>query len=308
MEVKFPKLKDKDLEFLTEAVNNNELLFSHKLDGTACIMEITPEGVKLTGRGILKSGEQQDYTQKFPDISIQPDYQNQGVSCTLLGEIVVFDENGEDRFDLLQPRTTRKKNIGKFALNFPAKFVAFDILKLNGRNLEQFAQYYRSTVLEIACEEIGIPTALQAQTSETKQHMINTMLEQEWEGIVIKDRVGFYGEKSYKYKQTFTEDVFTEGEYVEGKGRNEGRVGSLICYQYINGIKTPIANVRGFTDEECNQFTHNIKSGIITEENPLILEVKSYKRIMPSLKLRHPSFLRTRTDKAAEQCVYNTEE
>ena len=302
----FPKLRDKDYEFLTDAIQNNELLFSHKLDGTACMMEITPDGVTLTGRGILKSGEQQDYTEKFPDISAQPGYQNRGVSCTLLGEIVVFDENGEDRFDLLQPRTTRKKDIEKFAIDFPAKFIAFDVIKLNGRNLDQFAQYYRLSMLEIACKEIGISTALQAQTSESKQHMVDTMLEQAWEGIVIKDRVGFYGEKSYKYKQVFTEDVFTEGEYVEGKGRNEGLVGSLICYQYINGIQTPVANVRGFTDEECMSFTEDIKNEKISKSNPLILEVKSYKRIMPSLKLRHPSFLRVRTDKAAEQCVYNT--
>ena len=304
----FPKLKDKDFEFLTESVQNNELLFSHKLDGTACVMEITSEEVILTGRGILKSGEQQDYTNKFPDISIHQGYQNCKLSCTLLGEIVIFDKNGEDRFDLLQPRLVRKKNIEEFATNFPAQFIAFDILELNSRNLKQYPLYYRYEMLEIACKKIGIHTALQAQTSETKQHTINMMLEQKWEGIVIKDKTAVYDKESYKYKQTFTEDVFTEGDFRSGKGRNEGLVGALRCYQYIDGIKTDVSYVRGFSDSECKQFTEDIAAKIISESNPLILEVKTYKRIQPSQKFRHANFLRIRTDKSAEQCTYNTEE
>ena len=304
----FPKLKDKDFEFLTKSVQNPNLIFSHKLDGTACVMKISPNGVILTGRGILKSGEQQDYTEKFPDISVHQGYQNCELSCTLLGEIVVFDKNVEDRFDLLQPRLVRKKDIEEFATNFPAQFIAFDILELNGRNLKQYPLYYRYEMLEIACKEIGIRTALQAQTSETKQHTIDMMLEQKWEGIVVKDKTAVYNEESYKYKQTFTEDIFCIGEYIEGKGRNEGLVGSLVCYQYINGTMAPVANIRGFTDELCKQFTDDIHAGIISKDNQLILEVKSYKRILPSNKLRHPSFLRVRIDKSAEQCIYDTGE
>ena len=300
----FPKLKDKDFEFLTESIQNRDLIFSRKLDGTAAIMEITPDGVILTGRGILKSGEQQVYTGKFPDISMYPEYHARGITCALLGEIVIYDSKGEDNFALLQPRLTRKKDIEKYAADFPSKFIAFDLIELNDRNLEQFPLYYRLEMLEIACKQLGISTALQAYTSDTKQHMVNMMIEQDWEGIVVKDKTGFYGEKSYKHKKVVTEDVFTEGEYVEGKGKYIGMVGSLACYQYINGIKVHVANVRGFTDEQCQKFTDDIADGIISEDNPLVLEVKSYQRIKKSNKLRHPTLLKIRSDKAAEQCIY----
>lgn len=300
----FPKLKDKDFEFLTESVQNNELLFSHKLDGTACIMEIIPDGVILTGRGMLKDGTQQAYTGKFPDISVHQGYQNCKLQCTLLGEIVTYDDKGEDNFALLQPRLTRKKDIEKYATEFPAKFIAFDILELNGRNLKLFPLYYRLEILEIAGKQLDINTALQAYTVDTKQHMIDMMIEHDWEGIVVKDKTSIYGEKSYKHKQTHTEDVFNEGEYVEGKGKYIGMIGSLIVYQYINGIKVHVANVRGFTDEQCRKFTDDIATGIISEDNPLVLEVKSYQRIKKSNKLRHPTLLKIRSDKAAEQCIY----
>ena len=300
----FPKLKDKDFEFLIESVSNPDMVLSHKLDGTACIMGITSGSVTLTGRGILKSGEQQDYTGRFPDISQHQSIQNCKLSCTLLGEIVTFDEKGEDNFALLQPRLTRKKDIEKYATEFPAKFIAFDLIELNGRNLKLFSLYYRLEMLEIACKQLDINTALQAYTVDTKQHMIDMMIEQDWEGIVVKDKTSIYGEKSYKHKQTHTEDVFTEGEYVEGKGKYIGMVGSLVVYQYINDIKVHVANVRGFTDKQCRKFTDDIVTGIISEDNPLVLEVKSYQRIKKSNKLRHPTLLKIRSDKAAEQCIY----
>lgn len=300
----FPKLKDKDFEFLTESVQNSSLIFSHKLDGTACIMTINSNEVILTGRGILKSGEQQDYTERFPDISQHQSIQNCELSCTLLGEIVTFDEKGEDNFALLQPRLTRKKDIDKYAADFPAKFIAFDITELNDRNLEQFPLYYRLEMLEFTCKQLGIGIALQAQTTDTKQHMIDMMIEQDWEGIVVKDKTSIYGEKSYKHKQTHTEDIFTEGEFRNGKGRNKNLVGALRCYQYINGIKTDVSYVRGFSDEECKFFTDNIKNGMISKENKLVLEVKTYQRIKLSNKLRHASFVRIRTDKSSEQCIH----
>ena len=159
-------------------------------------------------------------------------------------------------------------------------------------------------MLEIACKQLDINTALQAYTVDTKQHMIDMMIEQDWEGIVVKDKTSIYGEKSYKHKQTHTEDVFTEGEYVEGKGKYIGMVGSLVVYQYINDIKVHVANVRGFTDKQCRKFTDDIVTGIISEDNPLVLEVKSYQRIKKSNKLRHPTLLKIRSDKAAEQCIY----
>ncbi|MCK5642855.1 MAG: hypothetical protein KAJ19_18745, partial [Gammaproteobacteria bacterium] len=63
-------------------------------------------------------------------------------------------------------------------------------------------------------------------------------------------------------------------------------------------------NVRGFTDKQCRKFTDDIVTGIISEDNPLVLEVKSYQRIKKSNKLRHPTLLKIRSDKAAEQCIY----
>lgn len=298
----FPKLKDASLQFLTDAISNPNFIFSHKYDGTACIIEITSDAVTLTGRGILKSGEQQDYTNKFPEI-IQS-LQNSEQTCTILGEIVIFDENGVDRFDCLQLRTTRKKDIEKYAAEFPAQFIAFDIIELNGKNLEQFPLYYRIEMLDAVCEELKITAITQDGTAFAKEIMIDVMEKNEWEGIVAKNKTAEYGKESYKYKMTVTEDVWCDGEYRNGQGRNKNRVGSLLCFQYIAGEKCEVGYVRGFTDELCQQFTDDIKSGIINSKDPLILEVKSYKRIKPSNKLRHASFTRIRKDKDKSQCVY----
>jgi len=53
------------------------------------------------------------------------------------GEIVVPDEHGRPRFELIQPRIMARGEhaIARMAENAPARYVAFDLLYRDGRDL-----------------------------------------------------------------------------------------------------------------------------------------------------------------------------
>ncbi|MFA7205332.1 MAG: hypothetical protein WC102_03280, partial [Saccharofermentanales bacterium] len=142
--------------------------------------------------------------------------------------------------------------------------------------------------------------------TEEKEALLLELKEKKFEGVVIKARAK--RDQYWKYKPTITEDVIWFGEYNEGTGRNEGMIGSMVCYQYVKGILTEIANVGGLTDDTRAHFTKLSKGGKVSRDVPLVLEVEAMSRGEVTKKgkigkLRHPRYSRIRTDKSASQCI-----
>jgi ATP-dependent DNA ligase len=49
-----------------------------------------------------------------------------------------------------------------------------------------------------------------------------------------------------------------------------------------------------------------VQNGEVSPENPKVMEIKVFE-LLPSGKMRHPSFLKWRPDKPAEQCTRELE-
>ena len=313
----FVDLKPIDNAKAHELVNDDNKVFERKYDGTAGIanVDLEKEEFKIYGRGILKDGSQQEYTNTFPDLlpSVKAfcdklDFLADVKNVTLLGEIVVLDKEGNESFKGIESRCNRKKDIDLYAKKFPAQFMIFDVLDLNG-DFRLMSFEARRQELEWHKEAIEGSDRLSLIEQRLypigKQDLLDKVNSGKYglEGIVVKDLRNNYFEPALKYKYKCTEDVFWEGAYKEGKGKHEGRVGSLVCYQYINGKKAEVAQVGGgLTDSLRNELMQMIEKGEVSAENPRTLEVQTHE-LLPSGKMRYPNFVRWRFDKSPVQCT-----
>lgn len=299
-------------------VNDDSVIFERKYDGTAGIVNVNLEyhDLSIWGRGILKDGTQQEYTTTFPDL-LAPidrmccninDFSPSGFKdIALLGEIVVLDDCGDESFKGIESRCNRKNDIEAYAKALPATFMAFDILHFNGVDLRSQPFIARRAmlagILQNNKNNPRIKLIDQAVGKQAKRELLNRALAGEIEGIVVKDLNTTYPQGIYKFKYKETQDVFWEGEYKPGNGRHTGRVGALICYQYIVDRKVKVASVGGgMTDALRDEITTMVKNGEVTAEKPRVLEVQTHE-LLPSGAMRYPNFVRWRTDKSASQCV-----
>jgi len=299
----FPDLKDTDEEFLNGAVRSLYQIFERKYDGTAAMISIKDGKLTIYGRGILKDGSQQDYTEKFPELRDEI-IKGWFDDCEVLGEIVVFEDHDQESFNMLQSRTNRTTDIEKYAEKYPATFIAFDIKSYGGKNLEDVPFRHRRRMLADLIPKIPFVMIIkQYDTPIDKSSLIIQMKENNFEGIVIKSGGANWGKQQYKFKPVLTEDVFWDGEFVPGKGKNEGLVGSLICYQYVNGSKMEVAKVGGgINDILRRELTRMVNEKLITKDKPQTIEIQAHE-LLKSGKMRYPQFIRFRSDKSAKQCT-----
>lgn len=112
------------------------------------------------------------------------------------------------------------------------------------------------------------------------------------EGYVLKER-NYYGWS--KAKVTFTIDAIVV-DTVEGKGKYEGMLGSLVVAVWKDDELVPIANVSGMTDAERWDMTMESPIGKVVE-----IECQGAVK-----RLRHPRFVRFRPDKPSGECTYGS--
>lgn len=310
-DITFPKLKDMDdYKKVCRFAKDNVYIFQRKFDGVCCMVDIFPNGeVILWGRNFLKDGSRSTLTNNFPEI-VEYFKTCEPVRMRILGELVCFNGQEIEKFSNIQPRCTRKYGIEELAEESPATFLAFDIQIYRGIDSTLNCYDARRKILQIIATDFPTDARFKVIPSylftEEKEALLLELKEKKFEGVVIKARAK--RDQYWKYKPTITEDVIWFGEYNEGTGKNEGQVGSMVCYQYINGELVEIANVGGLTVSARGHFTYMAKGGKVSRDNPIVLEVEAMSRGERTKKgkigkLRHPRYSRIRLDKSPEQCT-----
>lgn len=110
------------------------------------------------------------------------------------------------------------------------------------------------------------------------------------EGYVLKDGNML---NWYKFKPSYTIDLIITG-YTEGRGKNEGLIGSLIC-STVEGYE--VANVGGM-DEDTREEISCREQFYLGK----VVEVE-YQYAGAKGRLRHPRFVRFRDDKLQQECT-----
>jgi len=234
------------------------------------------------------------------------------------GEIVVV-RDGVQEFDLLSQRIhPAASRVKRLAEEYPAAFVAFDLLAVDDESLLELPYSERRERLEAT---VASPVEITPATDDGEA--AGVWLTGASEGVVAKDADGPYrpGERTgmVKIKRVRTLDVVVVAFRF---GKLEGTVGSLILglYDAEGGLRV-VGHTSGFTAKQKRELlallepyrTHESGAGepsrwkseeeLVWEGlRPELVAEISFDHVTGE-RIRHGAkFLRWREDKAPEEC------
>jgi bifunctional non-homologous end joining protein LigD len=278
-------------------------VYEPKWDGFRAIVTVTGGDVTFTSR----NGN--DLTQRFRDLARAASGAIATSDAVLDGEICALDDEGRSRFSLLQ------EGRGTAAL------VLFDLLELESEPLVDESLAERRKKLEqIVTRGPGVVVSPQF---EDGQALLSAAREQHLEGVVAKRvdspyRPGRRTADWHKLKLRRTQEVVIAG-YTRGQGRRAGGFGALVVGVHDAGDLRWAGNVgTGFSDSEIERLLARFeplvrdaspfaevpkmprvkRSDIVWVEPELVAEVE-FAEWTHEGRLRAPSYLRLREDKAA---------
>lgn len=193
-------------------------------------------------------------------------------------------------------------------------YIVFDCIELDGQKLASAMLRARREIFNIYTNAISKleRVALTPQApAEQEYHAL--FLELGYEGTIVKDNDSTYafgkrGHGWFKIKSTVDIDVVVMGMELDGKGQHEGKVGRFVVGQYQMGELCERARVNPYDDAMRNAMT---KATEEAEANPLqsnsfysrVCTIKHYGVLKDGL--RHPTFVKWREDKPAEECEFD---
>ncbi len=294
-----------------EPFNSAKHLFEIKWDGTRTIC-FAGEKQRLQNRRLV------DITKRYPEIKVEIKKK----TAILDGEIIIMQHNKPD-FQKLQLREHLSDpfKIENASRLFPAEYIVFDILSIDGNHIAKKPLIERKMILrDILIENEHVTFCDFILENGIKY--FNAAKSRGLEGIMAKDIHSPYlaGRRSnfwLKIKQFKTLDCIICG-LTEGEGLRKNYFGSLILGVYIEGKLHYVGKVGTGFDEAQLQFLEQqlkpLKGECPFEVLPhveakvkswlaprAVCEVK-YQELTRELKLRAPVFIRLRNDKAPEEC------
>jgi len=314
-------------ESADNAFTRDDWLFELKLDGYRLI------ACKSGGEALLLTRKGNDYTDVFPEIAravkaLPVD------SCIIDGEVVVLDASGIPRFSLLQQRgrISSPLDVKRAAVELPATFFVFDLIAFEDFDVRPLPLTRRKELLAELIPKLGAVRYLDHIPREGDAFLaqVDSL---GLEGIIAKKADAPYrggrSDKWLKIKAECTGDFVIVG-FTEPKGSRNG-LGALQLADYVNGALVYAGRAgTGFNDALLRDLRamlgpivrrdppcHGpvlepgaapLRSDQIPEtrtttwtEPVHVVEVR-FREWTPDGVLRHPAFLRIRTDKHPHDC------
>ena len=278
-------------------------IYEPKWDGYRAI--VTVSGGDVT----FRSRRGNDLTERFKDVARAAALAIRSSDAVLDGEICFLDDSGRSRFSLLQ------EGSGTGVL------VVFDLLELESEPLVDEPLAARRKRLE----KLIAPgsAVLVSPQFDDGQALLAAARQQELEGVVAKQRESPYrpGRRSpdwQKLKLRQTQEVVIAG-YTRGQGRRTVGFGALVVGVQEAGALRWAGNVgTGFSDREIKRLLGvlkplersdspfaevprmpRIRRADITWVEPALVAEVEFAEWTHEGRLRAPSYLRLREDKAA---------
>ena len=310
-----------------DAFTKDGWLFELKLDGYRLL------ACKSRGEALLLTRNGNDYTEVFPEVAkavkaLPID------SCIIDGEVVVLDPTGKPSFSLLQQRgrISSPLDIRRAAVELPAAFFVFDLLAFEDFDVRSLPLARRKQLLGEMIPKLGAVRYLDHIEREGEAFLAQ-VAKLGLEGIIAKKADAPYrGGRSpqwLKIKAERTDDFVIVG-FTEPRGNRAG-LGALQLADYVDGHLVYAGRAgTGFNDGQLAELremldplvrrdapcfgpvlspgTKPLPSEQIPEtrtttwtEPVYVCEVR-FREWTPDGVLRHPAFLRMRTDKRPHEC------
>jgi bifunctional non-homologous end joining protein LigD len=329
----FPtKIKPMLCILVDEPFNNKDWVFEVKWDGVRSILFFH----KTKGILEMQSRNGKLITHKYPEIlkTLKSSTTTSSIKCQesviLDGEIVVLDKKtGMPSFQDHQRRMNvdNSREIEILSTEIPATYYLFDILYLDGRNLEALPFLERRRILSEVVEE-STRIKISDFIEEAGKKVLDKTKSMGLEGVVAKHKSSRYlqGIRSrdwLKVKNIKTQDCVVIG-YTKGEGNRQGYFGSLLLA--VNDSEGKLRFVghtgSGFDSIILKQVYDKLQK-MKTEKCPieyipyanrnpvwikpeLVVEIK-FSNWTSQKIMRTPIFLRFREDKVPKDCVLEAE-
>ncbi|MGI0051758.1 MAG: DNA ligase D, partial [Nitrososphaeraceae archaeon] len=326
---KFPtRIKPMLSTLVDEAFNSKDWVFEVKWDGVRSILFFN----KLKRTIELQSRNGKFITHRYPELlttSSQSDIKCEK-SAILDGEIVVLDKKtGIPSFQNHQRRMNvdSTRDIEIFSRQLTATYYLFDILYLDGKNLQTLPFLERRRILS---EVVRVNTIFKISDfiEEMGKELFDTTKRLGLEGLIAKHKSGKYvqgirSKEWLKIKHIKTQDCVIIG-YTRGEGNRKNYFGSLLLAVNDSGGKLLFVGHTGsgFDFLSLRQIYDKLQKMRInkcpieyvpyTNRDPfwvqpeLVAEIK-FSNWTHEMIMRSPIFLRLREDKSPKECILERE-
>jgi len=279
-------------------------LLEPKLDGVRCITIVDYESRTVTQ--YTRNGK---VLENFSHIAngLLANIDDFGRSYVIDGEVV------SNSFQALMKQVHRKDDVQAG----DARLMAFDILPLNEfkKGKSVLGQRRRTNLLKSLkpifdkAGHIDIISQIEINLDEYVgelqfKEFNKEAIEAGFEGIMIKDPEAIYECKrstSWLKQKPFIEVSLSVVATEEGTGKNEGRLGALICEGEDDGKQIRVNVGSGFTDDQRNEFWAD-REDLVGQIIEIRADAATRNQDSEDVySLRFPRFLRFRGFKAGEK-------
>jgi bifunctional non-homologous end joining protein LigD len=310
--------------------DNKDWVFEVKWDGVRAILlqDKAKEIKEIHSRNGI------NITHRYPEIiEASNSVIKSNESIVLDGEIVVLNKQGIPDFQLHQKRMNveSQRDIKILSNEIPATYFVFDVLHIDGRDVEELQLLDRRNILNSVIASGSKRIRISEYIEEKGKALFKSAIEKHLEGIVAKHKQSTYhqGIRSsawLKIKGISTQDCIVVG-YTKGEGNRQDYFGSLILAAYDEKGKLRFIghSGSGFGFDQLKE-TLNIMEDLKTDNNScpvtsvpytnsrptwlrpeLVAEVKFSGWTQDKI-MRAPIFLRFRYDKQPSECLINQHE
>jgi bifunctional non-homologous end joining protein LigD len=280
--------------------NDAEWVYELKYDGFRAVIAITQSGIAMLSRNEL------DLAPRFPK-TFEALKKIKAKELVVDGEVVVLDEHGAPRFQLLQQGGNER-------------LILFDILWLNGQDLRRLPYTERRKLLEKAFAKPPAGIAVSQVLAMSGQEALQHATREGWEGVIAKLKSSVY--ETRRSKEWLKIKAINEQELAivgfqpsnatdreigslhlavneNGQLRYAGKVGTGFSSQMRVWLRDELA--KDVVPKPLVKDAPRVKTAIWTR--PRLVAQVAFSEWTGDHRLRHPSFLGLRDDKSVEEVV-----
>ncbi len=279
--------------------------------------------IKASGRGILWSRGDESVGDAFPEIldciKLLPD------DICLDGEILAWGSEGLRSFSRLQKRLGRKDPGPSILKRDPVRFLAYDLLRCNGKDCRDMSLEYRREKLEAVVNSLpdGFPLDISPLVNGGNWKELESLREESRargvEGFMLKRKDSAYrGGRvkgswfKWKVDPFLADMVVVSAQLGHGKRSNLFTDYSLAVWNESGELVTVAKAYSGLTDKEIEKVDRFVRKNVTGKFGPvrgvrpeLVFEiafegVQASGRHKSGVALRFPRIHRWRSDKKPE--------